>query len=113
MMAEQALQNSLDPEEIKKYRKSTRTHVTTFQYRLESILATKEDNDFTHKFISPREVNLVEAKLLESFGLFLKLPSGWVGNPLFNLLRAGHHTLPSFRADTDVVSRFPADSVMS
>ena len=58
-MAEQALQNSMDPEEIKKYRKSTRAQVTTSVNRLGNILAKKDGEDFDHKVISETEVEQI------------------------------------------------------
>ena len=72
-MAEQALQNSVDPEEIKRYRKSTKTQVTTSVNRLGNILAKKDGNYFDHKVINETEVEQVEIKLKESFDLFSKL----------------------------------------
>ena len=72
-MAEQALQNSVDPEEIKKYRTSTRTQVTTSVNKLGNILAKKDGDYFDHKVINETEVEQVEIKLKESFDLFSKL----------------------------------------
>ena len=72
-MAEQALQNSMDPEEIKKYRKSTRAQVTTSVNRLGNILAKKDGDYFDHKVINETEVEQVEIKLKETFALFSKL----------------------------------------
>ena len=72
-MAEQALQNSVDPEEIKKFRKTTRTQVTTSVNRLGNLLAKKDGEDFDHKVINGTEVEQVETMLKEKFNMFLKL----------------------------------------
>ena len=72
-MAEQALQNSVDPEEIKKYRKSTRTQVTKSVNTLVNLLANKDGDDFDHKIIKETEVEQIETRLNENFKLFLKL----------------------------------------
>ena len=65
-MAEQALQNSVDVEEIKKFRQTVRTQVTNSVSRLGNLL----DNNgifFYHKVISEIKVELVETELREAF----------------------------------------------
>ena len=59
-MAEQALQNSVDVEEIKKFRQTVRTQVTNSVSRLGNLLAKKDGDLFDHKVISEIKVEQVE-----------------------------------------------------